>query len=144
HGHDGEVRHHMAPWRRSVAAVLVLVAGAFAVWRWTGRAPAYGDVDAEPPPPVPNIVLQNQDGRSVRLYDDLVKGHVVMMNFMFTTCRRACPGTTANLVKVQRVLGRRVGRDVVMLSISLDPDHDTPPVLREYARLYGVQPGWQL
>jgi len=80
----------------------------------------------------------------MRLYDDLVKGRVVMINFMFTTCKRACPGTTANLRKVQRALREHVGRDLVMLSISLDPEHDTPEVLKEYARLYGLGPGWYL
>ena len=80
----------------------------------------------------------------MRFYDDLVKGRVVMINFMFTSCRRACPGTTANLKKVQRALGNHVGRDLVMLSISLDPERDTPPVLKEYARLYGLRPGWYL
>jgi protein SCO1/2 len=92
--------------------------------------------------PLPNVVFQSDDGRSMRFYDDLVKGRVVLINFMFTTCRRACPGTTANLKKVRRALGDHVGNDVVMLSISLDPEHDTPEVLHEYARLYGVGPGW--
>ena len=92
--------------------------------------------------PLSNVVLQTQDGRSVRFYDDLVKGRVVMINFMFTTCRRACPGTTTNLRRVQRALRDHVGRDLVMLSVSLDPEHDTPEVLKEYARVYGAGPGW--
>ena len=94
-------------------------------------------------PAVPNIVLETQDGRRVHLYDDLVKGRVVTINFRFTTCRKACPGTTANLRKVQQALGDRA-RDVTMLSISLDPEHDTPATLAEYARVYDVGPGWYL
>src|SRR5262249_26420904 len=104
----------------------------------TGRDDPAGD------PPLPNVVLETQDGRPVRFYDDLVKGRVVLINFMFTTCRRACPATTAHLKKVKRALGARVGRDVLMLSISLDPEHDTPRVLEESARLAGLGPGWTL
>jgi protein SCO1/2 len=89
-----------------------------------------------------NIPLTTHEGRSVRFYDDLVKGRVVAINFMFTTCGDSCPIATANLVQVQRALGDRAGRDVTFLSISLDPDRDTPEVLRTYARAFGVGPGW--
>ena len=64
------------------------------------------------------------------------------INFMFATCRAACPVSTQHLVEVQRALGARAGRDVTLLSISLDPAHDTPEVLRGYAEAHGVGPGW--
>lgn len=89
-----------------------------------------------------NIELTTHEGRSVRFYDDLVKGKVVAINFMFTSCQIACPLTTPRLVEVQKALGARAGRDVTFLSISLDPAHDTPAVLRAYARAFGVGPGW--
>ena len=92
---------------------------------------------------LPNIELTTHEGRSVRFYDDLVKGRVVAINFMFTSCHENCPVATANLVAVQKDLGERMGRDVTMLSISLDADHDTPEVLRGYVKKYGVRPGWQ-
>jgi len=107
-----------------------------------GRDRAPGPAVAMGTASLPNVRLQTQDGEPVRFYDDLVKGRVVMINFMFTTCRRACPGTTANLRRVQRALRSHVGRDLVMLSVSLDPEHDTPEVLKEYARVYGAGPGW--
>ena len=75
-------------------------------------------------------------------YDDLVRDKVVAINFMFTGCRIACPVTTPKLVEVQKLLGERAGRDVTFLSITLDPEHDTPGVLDAYARAYGVGPGW--
>ena len=89
-----------------------------------------------------NIELTTHEGRSVRFYDDLVKGRVVAINFMFTTCPIACPITTRHLVEVQRALGARAGRDVTFISISLDPERDTPEVLRAYAQAHGVGPGW--
>ncbi|TMB48873.1 MAG: SCO family protein [Deltaproteobacteria bacterium] len=91
---------------------------------------------------LPNIELVTHEGRSVRFYDDLVKGKVVAINFMFATCRAACPASTQHLVEVQKSLGERTGRDVTFLSISLDPEHDTPEVLRGYAEAHGAGPGW--
>jgi protein SCO1/2 len=91
----------------------------------------------------PNVVLRTQSGTPVRFYDDLIKGKVVLINFFFTTCTSICPRTTENLVKVEEALGERLGRDVVMISITVDPDHDTPAVLEEYTRRYRTKPGWQ-
>jgi protein SCO1/2 len=58
-------------------------------------------------------------------------------------CEGTCPGTTANLVKVQQLLGDRVGKDIFMYSITLKPEEDTPKVLAAYAKAYKVKPGWQ-
>ena len=91
---------------------------------------------------LPNVRLTTHEGRSVRFYDDLVKGKVVAINFMFTSCQIACPLATLSLLQVQRALGERAGRDVTFLSISLDPTHDTPEVLRAFARAQGAGPGW--
>ena len=91
---------------------------------------------------LPNIVLTTHDNKTVRFYDDLVRGKVVLVNFMFTSCKRFCPATTPNLVRVQTALGDRVGRDIFMYSITLDPANDTPEVLTDYAKKAGVGPGW--
>jgi protein SCO1/2 len=90
----------------------------------------------------PNVVLHTQDGTRVRFYDDLIKGKVVLINFMFTTCTSQCPLTTANLVKVEEQLGDRLGREVLMISVTVDPATDTPDVLKKYSRRYGTRPGW--
>jgi protein SCO1/2 len=93
---------------------------------------------------LPNVVLRTQDDREVHFYDDLIKDKIVTINFIYSTCADGtCPLITANLVQVQRLLGARVGRDIFMYSITLDPKHDTPTALRRYARAYGVAPGWQ-
>lgn len=90
----------------------------------------------------PNHTLVTQDDKTVRFYDDMLKGKVVLINFMFTHCAGVCSPMTANLAKVQSYLGSRVGRDVSMLSISVDPAKDTPATLKAYAAKHKAGPGW--
>jgi len=90
----------------------------------------------------PNVVLTTHEKRTVRFYDDLVKGKVVLINFLFTACTTLCPVTTANLIKVQDALSERVGREIFFYSITLDPERDTPEVLTRYAEHFKVKPGW--
>src|SRR5580765_8178846 len=73
---------------------------------------------------IPNVTLTTQDGARVRFYDDLVKGKIVAINLIYTTCKYACPLETARLSQVARVLGPRMGRDIFFYSISIDPDVD--------------------
>jgi len=91
----------------------------------------------------PNVVLTTHEGKKVRFYDDLIKDKIVLINFMYVKCEGTCPGTTANLVKVQKLLGPRMGKDIFMYSITLKPEEDTPETLRRYAKAYKVGPGWQ-
>ena len=90
----------------------------------------------------PNVQLTTQDGQTVRFYDDLIKNKVVAINFIFTSCSDSCPAETAKLRQVQKLLGERVGRDVFLYSISIDPEHDTPAILKQYAQKFDVGPGW--
>lgn len=90
----------------------------------------------------PNVPLITHEGKSVRFFDDLLKGKVVMLNFIYTTCPDVCSVETARLVRVQEILGDRVGKDIFMYSITIDPANDTPQVLRQYAEKFGVGPGW--
>ncbi len=92
----------------------------------------------------PDVELTTQDGKKLRFYDDLVKSKVMTLNMFFTTCPGVCPLIMPNLVKVQKLLGDRVGRDIFMYSITLDPKHDTANVLRQYAEMHGIGPGWLL
>ena len=87
-------------------------------------------------------MLTTQDGEQVRFYDDLVKGKIVAINLIYTTCKYACPLETARLTQVAKLLGDRMGRDIFFYSITIDPEHDTPQVLKEYAEKYQVGPGW--
>jgi protein SCO1/2 len=90
----------------------------------------------------PNVTLTTQDGAPVRFYDDLVKGKIVAINLIYTTCKYACPLETARLSQVAKLLGDRMGRDVFFYSITIDPAHDTPAVLKAYAAKYQAGPGW--
>ena len=91
---------------------------------------------------LPNVELITQDDKRVHFYDNLVKDKVVVINFMYAHCQGVCPTMTANLVRVQKILRDRVGHDIYMYSITLKPEEDTPQVLKEYANMHGVGPGW--
>jgi len=91
----------------------------------------------------PNVTLQTQDGKHVRFYDDLVKDKIVTINFFFSNCDEVCPLVTANLVKVQKLLGDLVGRDIFMNSITLKPEEDSPATIKKYMRTFNAKPeGW--
>jgi protein SCO1 len=90
----------------------------------------------------PNVELITQNGDKVRFYDDLIKGKVVAIDLIYTTCKYNCPLETARLVQLQKLLGDRMGKDIFFYSITIEPEHDTPAVLKEYAEKYHVGPGW--
>ncbi|VVP23145.1 hypothetical protein PS843_03892 [Pseudomonas fluorescens] len=75
-------------------------------------------------------------------FDDLIKDKVVAINFIYTSCTGSCPLETARLSQVQRILGERVGRDVFFYSITIDPETDTPEVLKQYASKFKADPSW--
>lgn len=91
---------------------------------------------------LPNVPLVTHDGRRVRFYDDLVRGKLVVINFVYASCLDACPLETARLRQVQKVLGDRVGRDIFIYSITIDPRRDTPEVLKQYAEKFHAGAGW--
>jgi len=86
----------------------------------------------------PNVPLVTQDGQEVRFFDDLIEGKVVAINFIYTSCPDTCPLETAQLLKVESVLGDRMGKDVFFYSITIDPETDTPAVLKEYKERFGA------
>lgn len=89
----------------------------------------------------PNVPVTTQDGRTVRFYDDLLKGKSVAILLFYTGCQDVCPLETANLVQVQKLLGDRMGKDIFFYSIAIDP-WDTPKENKAYAQKFGVGPGW--
>jgi protein SCO1/2 len=90
----------------------------------------------------PNSLLQTHDGKKLRFYDDIVKGKIVIFNMMYSVCTGICPGSTANLREVQRLLAPRLGKDVFMYSLTLQPQFDTPEALSSYVNSYDLKPGW--
>lgn len=89
-----------------------------------------------------DVVLVNQNGQQLRFYSDLLKGKVVVISSFMATCTSACPPKNRNLEKLQEAAGDRLGKDVLILSISVDPVTDTPERLKEYAKTYHAKPGW--
>jgi cytochrome oxidase Cu insertion factor (SCO1/SenC/PrrC family) len=91
---------------------------------------------------LPDVVVYDQDGRKLNFYSDLIKGKTVAINFIFTTCTTICPPLTATFRKVQQELGERVGRDVQLISISVDPATDVPERLKSFSARFKAGPGW--
>jgi protein SCO1/2 len=90
----------------------------------------------------PNFELTTQDGVKVRFYDDLLKGKSVALNVFYTSCKDECPLETATLAQLQRLIGARAGKDIFFYSISIDPQTDTPAVMKAYAEKFDGGPGW--
>ena len=89
-----------------------------------------------------DVVLLNQNGERMRLYSDLLQGKVVIIDSFFATCQGSCLPMNRNLEKVQEALGDHIGKDVYIISISVDPTVDTPASLKEYAKKLHARPGW--
>jgi protein SCO1 len=89
-----------------------------------------------------NVTLYTQHGRAVHFYDDLIKNKTVVINLMYSGCGEICPANSAELAKLNDILGTRMGREVSMLSLSIDPKNDTPERLKQYWEAFGSKPGW--
>jgi protein SCO1 len=101
-----------------------------------------GAVNAARPGPranyFPNSIVQTHYGKKLRFYDDIVRGKVVLFNMMYSVCTGACPSNTANLRAVQEALGPRMGKDIFMYSMTLQPELDTPHALQDYVKRYSI------
>jgi protein SCO1/2 len=89
-----------------------------------------------------DVELINQDGQKMRFYSDVLKDKVVIINAFFSTCTSVCPPMNRNLEKIQEALGDRLGKEVFLVSISVDPENDTPTRLKEYSQRFHARPGW--
>lgn len=89
-----------------------------------------------------DLPLTDQDGRSLRFASEAVGKSVVAINFIYTSCTTLCPLTSATFKNVQSRLKNRLGKDVRLISMSLDPATDTPARLKAYAARYKAGPGW--
>lgn len=107
----------------------------------TGKESAAGYVRSERAYVVPDVTLVDDADREVRLHDVLAADEAVMLNFIFTTCSAICPVMTRIFAQVAQEMGREAGR-VRLISISIDPEHDTPARLRAYAERFGAGPRW--
>jgi protein SCO1/2 len=95
-------------------------------------------------PPIPDVEAVDQTGRRLHVYSDLIQGKQVIVNFIFTSCTYICPLQGANFARLQAALGDRLGKDVSLVSISVDPQTDTPQRLKSWGERFGLKPGWTL
>ena len=91
---------------------------------------------------IPDLELLDQNGRKIHFYTDLVKGHTVVINFIFTTCTTICPPLGATFARLQKELADKAGRDVRFISISVDPTTDTPERLKAWGAKFHAGDGW--
>ncbi|HEY0083534.1 MAG TPA: SCO family protein [Pyrinomonadaceae bacterium] len=88
-----------------------------------------------------DVELVNQNGEKMRLYSDVLKDRVVVVNAFFATCQGSCLPMNRNLEKLQSTFKERLGKDLYIVSISVDPTVDTPQALKEYAKKLNAAPG---
>lgn len=116
----------------AIALLLLVSAAAYAGEPQAGAASSYFS----------KISLIDQNGRRVNLYDDLIKGHTIVLNSFFASCTGSCPVMARTFLHIQNKLGDRVGNDVILVSITVDPENDTPAKLKAYAEKMGAKKGW--
>jgi protein SCO1/2 len=90
----------------------------------------------------PNVPVVTQDGKTLKFYDDVIKDKIVLISFIYTNCPDICPLTTARIAQVEDKLGDMVGRDIFFVSLTVDPERDTPERLKEFATAFDAGPGW--
>jgi protein SCO1 len=90
----------------------------------------------------PNLPVVDQNGKTLRFYDDLIKDKIVVVMFIYTSCTDICPLTTARMTQIEDKLGAAVGRDIFIVSLTVDPENDTPERLKAYSKAFATGPGW--
>jgi protein SCO1 len=91
-----------------------------------------------------DVSVVDQDGRSLRFGRDVVEGKIAVVNFVYTHCTAVCPMQGSRFRGLQTLLGDRLERDVRLVSISIDPENDTPSALKAWGQSFGARPGWVL
>jgi protein SCO1 len=89
-----------------------------------------------------NLPVVNQHGEVLRFYDDVLEDKIVIISFIYTTCSDLCPLTTARLAELRDKLGDAVGRDIFFVSLTVDPERDTPEMMKMFADSFDAGPGW--
>lgn len=144
----------MRPDPRSIVHHLLCVAAIFALGGGVARPSLAEESAAQPdssvenaapdfaPYPAPDFTLTDQDGQMVTLSS--LQGKIVLLDFIFTRCPGPCPLLSLKFSQLQKQLGDRLGKDVMLVSVTIDPRHDTPEVLKEYAKRYEANTaGWK-
>jgi protein SCO1 len=93
---------------------------------------------------VPDVQVVTQNGERLHFSSQLIKGRVAIVTGFFTSCTAMCPITQESLANVAKLLGPRVGKDVIIVSLSVDPETDTPARMQAWAEKFHIGPGWTL
>src|SRR5262249_42017046 len=93
-------------------------------------------------PAIPDVTVLDQNNRELHFYRDLVQGKTVAINFIFTTCTTICSPLTANFARIQKTMEARGEKGLHLISVTVDPENDTPERLARYAALFHAQSGW--
>lgn len=91
---------------------------------------------------IPDVPVLDQHGNKLHFYTDLIKDKTVAINFIFTNCTTICPPLAATFARLQKEMGDRIGNDVHLISISVDPVTDTPERLKAWGAKFKAGPGW--
>ena len=91
---------------------------------------------------IPDVNVLDQHGNALHFYSDLIKDKTVAINFIFTNCTTICPPLAATFARLQKELGDKVGQEVHLISISVDPLTDTPERLKAWGAKFKAGPGW--
>ena len=91
---------------------------------------------------IPDVKVLDQHGNKLHFYTDLIKDKTVAINFIFTNCTTICPPLAATFARLQKEMGDKIGKDVHLISISVDPVTDTPERLKAWGAKFKAGPGW--
>jgi protein SCO1/2 len=93
---------------------------------------------------VPDVQVVTQSGDRLHFTSELIKGRTAIVTSFFTTCTSMCPITQESLARVAKLLGARLGKEVIIVSLSVDPEKDTPERMKAWAEKFHIGPGWVL
>ena len=135
------------PIRRRTALPRLLLAVCAALASVAAAHELHPQRDAAPPGAVTvrglDTTLIDQDGRALNLKREVIGSRIVVVDFVYTTCTTVCPLASAMFAELQAQLGERVGRDVVLVTLTVDPVRDTPQKLKAQAAKFGAGAGWR-
>jgi protein SCO1 len=123
-----------------ISAVCFLLGACACILPVVGHAGPTADVSKKVS--IPDACVVTSKGERLRFNSDLVKGRIAVINFIYTDCTRICPRQGKTFAGLSEVLGDRLNKDVVLISISLAPETDTPEKLADWASGFSPRPGW--
>lgn len=128
-----------------ICVVLILFSPALqlqtALARTDSRMPGSSDNDATRRNYFTDLRVTTNDGRELRFYSDILKDKTVLISFYYLDCGTVCPLQNKILAELQNLLGERLGKDILVLSLTVDPARDTPELVKAYARAWNAKPG---